>query len=107
MKQAIWKVAPLGDFVFRGTRSMQMPLFLETPDFDPLKAALQTQYRNAGWVPIEKVAEFVMSDATDYHSLQLKGNVLRPMEESGEIQVKDGTRKRRNTYPPGTVLRFL
>jgi len=43
MKQAIWKVAPFGEFAFRGTRSTQLTLGLENVDFRPLKRA----YRKA------------------------------------------------------------
>jgi len=29
------------------------------------------------------------------------------MEKSGEIEVQDSTRKKKNTYPDGTILRFV
>jgi len=49
MKQAIWKVAPFGDFAFRASRSGQLPLHLENPDFRPRKAALQAEFRPDGF----------------------------------------------------------
>jgi hypothetical protein len=106
MKQAIWKVAPFGDFAFRASRSGQLPLRLENPDFSPLRAALQDRFRQAGWIRIEDVIDFVASDKTDYHSSQVKRDVLVPMEKSGEIEVRDDTRKKKNTYPDGTIVRF-
>jgi len=106
MKQAIWKVAPFGDFAFRASRSGQLPLGLENPDFSPLKTALQSKFRQAGWISVADVIEFVASDKTDYHSGQVK-RVLKLMEVAREIEVQDGTRERKNTYPDGTKLRFL
>jgi hypothetical protein len=53
------------------------------------------------------VIEFVASDKTDYHSSQVKREVLVPMEKSGAVEVRDDTRKKKNTYPDGTILRFV
>lgn len=106
MKQAIWKVAPFGDFAFKGTRSGQLALDLK--DFEPLKRALRREFGGKGWVTIEAVADFVASDKTDYHTGQFKTNALVPMEEQAkEIDVDPSTRKRKRTYPSGTKLRFL
>ncbi len=107
MKQAIWKVAPFGDFQFRGTRSAQLDLGLVQADFEPLKNALRQEFRSKGWVTIEQVTKFVASDRTDYHTGQHKSRALAPMEDAGEIEVDPDTRNRRRTYPKGTRLRFL
>jgi hypothetical protein len=107
MKQAIWKVAPFGDFAFRASRSGQLPLNLANPDFSALKASLQAEFRQGGWIRIESVLEFVASDRTDYHSSQVKREVLVPMEKSAEIEVRADTRKKKNTFPDRTILRFL
>lgn len=107
MKHAIWKVAPFGDFSFRGTRSTQLTLDLETVDYKPLRKALQERFRGKGLVSIERVAEFVGSDQTDFHTGQLKKPVLRPMESDKLIEVDPKTRKKPGTFPDGTKLRFL
>lgn len=107
MKQAIWKVAPFGDSAFRAARSGQLTLGLEKSDFEPLKEALRTTYRGSGWVNIQTISDFVASDQTDYHTSQFKRGALVPMEDSGEIEVDKGSRKRKHTYPDGTRLRFL
>ena len=107
MKQAIWKVAPFGDFAFRGTHSNQLTLGIAAPDFGPLRAALRGEFNKQGWVTIEEVSEFVASDRTDFHTGQLRKGALIPMEESGEIEVKESTRKRKKSFPGGTLLRFL
>jgi three-Cys-motif partner protein len=106
MKQAIWKVAPFGDFAFRGTHSAQLTLGLDTVDYAPLHRALRDRFKGKGWVTIERVNEFVGSDATDFHAGQLKRPVLVPMEDDGLVAVDPETRNRRHTYPPRTKLRF-
>ena len=106
MKQAIWKVAPFGDFTFRGTRSSQLGLELLQTNLHPLQVALRREFALKGWVSIEDVEYFVASDRTDYHSGQLKKGALAPMEAGRLIEVDDTTRKRRRTYPEGTRLRF-
>lgn len=107
MKQAIWKVAPFGDFAFRGTHSDQLTLSLEFSDFTSLIKALQNKFKNQGWVSIQSVLDFVMSDETDFHSGQLKTKALREMEEIGMIKIKEGTRKKKKSYPAGTELYFI
>ncbi len=107
MKEAIWKAVPLGDFSFRGVRGGQVTLALESADFRPLIDALLGEFRAKGWVPIEAVKDFVRSDGTDYYTGQLRTRALIPLEESGALEVKDGTRKRRYAYPEGTIVRFM
>ncbi len=107
MKQAIWKVAPFGDFAFHGTRSRQLMLGLDTPDFEPLKEALSREFRGKKWVSIKDITDFVSSDRTDYHSSHIKRGALVPMENDGQIKVNERTRKKKRTYPEGTMIRFL
>ena len=107
MKQAIWKVAPFGDFAFRGTHSDQMTLSLEFSDFSPLITSLQKHFKEAGWVSIEVVKDYVMSDETDFHSTQVKNNALKWLEEKKLIEINPDTRNRVKTYPDGTMIRFV
>lgn len=107
MKQAIWKVAPFGDFAFHGTHSAQLTLDISNPDFGPLRSALQAEFKGKGWVPIRNIEEFVASDRTDYHSGQLRRGALVPLEEAGQIEVDASTRNKARTFPPSTHLRFL
>lgn len=106
MKQAIWKVAPFGDFAFHGTHSAQLTLGLGITDYQPLKKALRDEFGGKRWVHIQKVLEFVGSDRTDYHTAQLKKGALVPMEIAQEIEADEATRRRKRTYPNGTKLRF-
>ena len=106
MKQAIWRVAPSGDFEFHGTHVPSLSL-IPDPDLTPLQNALVREFRGLGWVSIETVEEFVGSDRTDYHIGHLKKGVLKPMEREGELEADGNSRKRKFTFPPNTRLRFL
>ncbi|MXY31156.1 MAG: three-Cys-motif partner protein TcmP [Gammaproteobacteria bacterium] len=112
MKRAIWKIDPFGEFSFRGGENEQIVLSgLAQPNFTPLRRALQDRFSTDGWVPVKKVVEFVSSDATIYHSGQVKGvqkpGVLKPMEQQGLLRVKPQTRQRNFTYPDRCRIRFL
>lgn len=106
MKQAIWKIAPWGDFSFRGTDSQQLTMDIATPDFTALKQALRQRFRDGGWASIDQITDFTASDKTDYHTGQLRKGALIPMEQADEIEV-ESNRKRKYTYPQGTMIRFL
>ena len=106
MKRAIWKVAPFGDYSFRGTHSSQLTLGLDSTDYTHLGEQIKSEFREKDWIDIQQIEEFVASDRTDYHTGQLRKHVLIPMEESGEIEIAEGTRKRKKTYPEGTRLRL-
>jgi len=106
MKRAIWKVAPFGDFSFRGTHSSQPTLGLDIADYTQLREQIKSEFGEMDWVDIQQIKEFVASDRTDYHTGQLRKHGLIPMEESGEIEVAEETRKKKKTYPEGTRLRF-
>jgi hypothetical protein len=105
-KEAIWKIAPFGDFAFHGTRHAQLKLGILTPDFGPLRAALRNQFRGQGWVPIGVIEEFVASDQTDYYVGQLRNRALVPMEKSGQMDVDEGSIFRTATLPSSRVNFF-
>ena len=106
MKQAIWKVAPFGDFSFRGGEQAQIS-FLD-PDFAPLLKALIKRFEEAGWVSIEAIEDFVRSDATIYYAGQVRPHALRPMERAGRIEVKvnDRIRRKGSNYPKNCLINF-
>jgi three-Cys-motif partner protein len=105
MKKAIWKIVPSGNYRFVGTNSPQLTLSINSPNYDPLKKILQDRFIGKGWIGIEEIIDFVVSDETDYHSGQVKTTVLKPMEKNKEIECKDRTRD--FTYPEGTKIKFL
>jgi three-Cys-motif partner protein len=106
MKAAIWKVAPEGDFAFRGSRTPELVL-VASPDFEPLKEQLRAKFGDGKWHDISEIVSFVNSDATDYHLGQLKQKTLKPMEEAGQVEADPATRRNKRTYPDGCRLKFL
>ena len=106
MKQAMWKVAPFGDFRFRGGMDRQFTLGAEVVDFSVLRDDLLKEFRLNADVAIETVEEFMRTDKTLFHTSQYK-SVLADMEREGMVEAREGTRKQRNRYPPGTVIRFV
>jgi three-Cys-motif partner protein len=108
MKQVIWRIAPTGDFAFRGGRSDQLTLGAAMVDFQPLLAAVESFLQaksTGGWVGIAEVNDFVVGD-TDYHSGQYKTNALKVFEKAAKIELEPGSRKKAGTYPDGTRLRW-
>lgn len=105
MKEAVWKIDPSGEFQFRG--SSQSVLDLSSPDFQRLQEVLSEKFKDTGWVTISDVQRFVGSDQTDFHLGHLKKGALKPMEQSGQIELDSTSRSRKCTYPEGTRLRFL
>src|SRR5690606_28130779 len=71
MKAAIWKINPDGTFKIRGGQDTELDL--ATPNFAPLAAAIEQHFANK-WVTPAEIAQYVGSDATDYHSGQFKRN---------------------------------
>ena len=106
MKEAIWKVVPSGDYRFRSGLNNQIHLGATMVDYSSLKRALYDQFKTKAQIGIEEVEDFVKSDRTDFYSGQLRTHALKPVEAEGAIEVVPGTRRRKNTYPLGTKLRF-
>ncbi len=106
MKQAMWKVAPLGDFRFRSDLKDQLFLGLEIVDFSPLKESLRSEFGRDQWVSIEAVHQFMSSDRTGFHTGQYK-QVLKEMEEKEEISVDKESRSRSGSFPNGTRFMFV
>lgn len=107
IKQAIWKIAPFGDYCFRGAKG-QVEITPE-PNTDLLKENLQKKYQGAGFISIDEVLDYVASDATDFCTTHVKTRTLQPMEKSRppQVAVDESSRKQRYRYPAGTRLKFL
>lgn len=103
MKQAIWRVAPFGDFTFRGLGRDQLSLELAVTDTMPFRQHLR-DFAGDRWTTIEDLEDFAMSDATPFHSSHLKQKTLVPMEREGLIEVRRPEGRR--GFVEGTVIRF-
>ena len=107
MKQAIWKVAPFGDFKFKSGLNDQLTFGTNVVDFNILKAELTDAFGFGNWVTIENIMDFMKSDKTMFTSSHLKTQTLKPMEGKGQLEVRAASRRRAGTYPKGTTLRFV
>jgi three-Cys-motif partner protein len=104
MKDAMWKLDPLTGVRFAGEAGAQEMLFEPEPDFAPLRRAVLQRFAGRR-ATVEEVEIFVV-DETDYKKSHYKKQVLKPLEEEGLVECVSA-RKRKYTYPPGTVLRFV
>jgi len=107
MKQAIWKVAPFGNYRFQSGQREQLTFGTDIVDFGLLRTTLLDEFGFDNWIKIESLEDFVKSDRTQFHSSHLRTSTLKPMESKGQLEVREGSRKRLGTYPKGTVLRFV
>jgi len=103
MKQAIWNADPTGEFQFRAGGDGQMMLL--GANLRVLEQQLQGEF-SGNEVGIEKLEAWIQTDATQFHSGQLK-KTLKAMEDTGLLTVTDGTRQRKGTFPAGTRLTIL
>lgn len=108
MKEAMWKADPQGEFSFSDyTESLGlMSLFGNEPDYELLKSQLLRKFVGLE-IPIEAVRDFVIGE-TAFLASHFKAQILKPMEEAGELsaQRKDGKSRRKGTFPDGTWLKF-
>ena len=103
MKDAMWALDPVSGVRFSGFAGDQQVLFEPEPDFGPLRNAMLSYFQGQT-VRIDEIERFVIVD-TDYKSTHYKKQVLKPLEDEGLVVCKS-SRKRRGTYPEGTVLQF-
>ncbi len=102
MKDAMWAVDPVSGARFSGSAGAQQMLFSPEPNLEPLRTALINRFASRT-VTVERIERFIIED-TDYKTTHYK-SVLRDLENAGDVECMT-KRKRRNTYPPGTELRF-
>lgn len=110
MKEAMWKVDPMGDFSFSDATDPNQPmLFNLDPSMAPLAADLANKFRGAGPVPVKKVETYVQDD-TAYLRKHM-GEALKQLEgETGRLKVSDtktdGQKRRGKTFPNEVVVTF-
>jgi three-Cys-motif partner protein len=107
MKEAMWKVDPLGAFQFSDftNANRTSKLFPDCPDFEGLTRMIVGRFKG-GEVSIEDLTNFVLAD-TPFLRTHFKTQILKPMELEGGLFIahaKEG--RRRGTFPDGTVIRF-
>ena len=79
-----------------------MVLFTPKPNYKLLKKLIIREFRGKT-VSIEEIDKFVLISGFTH----FKKHILKPMEEAEEIGIVEIRRKRRkDTYPPGTIIQF-
>jgi three-Cys-motif partner protein len=106
MKQAIWRADRTGGYAFRGSRGEQISFDVE-PDLTTLLTQLRQKFGPVGWTTIEEIEDWARSDATAYHSGQVK-EALRRLEDAGHVEAESRSdkKRRKRTFPPGTRVRI-
>jgi three-Cys-motif partner protein len=106
MKDAMWRVDPGSGCRFSDrTFSPNQPVLFEAePNFGPLRQAILSHFVGRT-VPVSEVEEFTLTQ-TPYSASHYNRPVLSPLEKEGAIEVLSSPRKKRYTFPDGTVIRF-
>lgn len=105
MKAAMWKEDPSGSFQFSDVTAGRPTLFTLEPDYVQLKELIVDHFKNRGDFTDAQLELFVLTE-TPFRESHYKKQILRPMENSGELEVVRSPRRRGWGYPPGTVMRI-
>lgn len=107
MKEAIWKADPAGGTSFVSGSEAALNLFThDVSRFESEIVSGMSQRAPTEWLGIARMDSWARSDKTHYHSAQLRP-ALKNLERSGRIEVEPRSRKKRFTYPKGTLLRLV
>lgn len=106
MKEAMWQADPSGKFEFSDVTYEPTQTFLspKQPNHNLLKTLVIKKFKGQK-VKTEDLRKFIVL-GTPFLRTHYKSEILKPMEEKGEIKVL-GSRKKRFSYPDGVVIEFL
>jgi three-Cys-motif partner protein len=108
MKEAMWKVDPLGEFSFSDSTNPNQRVLFATPSVEPLINDLESQFHGATRIPMEKVETYV-NDKTPYLRKHMRDALAR-LESADRLEVAtlktDGSRRRFGTYPNEALISF-
>jgi len=107
MKESMWRVDQSGGAHFSDyTDSLGLrPLFQSEPNYVELRKLITGQFAGKQ-VTIDELEDWVTAD-TPYLPSHLRKKVLIPMENEGALEVvQSGKKRRRGTFPSGTMLQF-
>jgi three-Cys-motif partner protein len=102
MKQAMWKMAPTGDFSFQDRFAGMDIIFGDVVNTSPLRSDLRAHFAGQA-VTIEAIVDYVIV-ATPYASNHVKRMTLAEMQKKGLISSPN--QRRANSFPDGTMIVF-
>jgi three-Cys-motif partner protein len=109
MKEAMWKVDPLGDFTFSDSTNPDQQLLFSAPSTAPLAADLFAKFRGIAQVPVKRVEAYVQDHAA--YLRKHMGDALGQLESEGKLKVADrktdGKKRRARTFPNEALLSFF
>jgi three-Cys-motif partner protein len=107
MKEAMWKIDPEeGQRYADSTSQGQTTLFQREPDTRRLGRALEDHFRDAIF-SIDDAERYTLIE-TPYLPSHVKIRTLKPLEAAGKLRVEQAkTGRKRGTFPPGTMMRFV
>jgi len=112
MKRGMWAVDQHGGEGFKQAKTLpgQAHLFGDDiatvpPDTTILGGLLRAEFGEQVFC-IEEAEEFTLCRTKYLDSPHLRRWALRPLEQSGDLEVLESTRRRKGDYPPGTKMRF-
>lgn len=109
MKEAMWKVDPLGDFSFSDATNPNQAILFQHPSLGSLTSDLIQKFLPVGKTPIGQVETYV-ADETGFLSKHMR-EVLSQLESEGRVEIAplktNGEKRRRNTYPNDAQITFL
>ena len=109
MKEAMWRVDPLGDFRFSDATDPNQQILFSSPSLACLVDDLHAHFRKLARMRSGQVLSYVQ-DRTPYIKKHMDEALLK-LESSGRLFVADlktdGTKRRKNSYPDDSLLTFL
>lgn len=109
MKEAMWKVDPESGLRFSdATDPSQVVIFDTGPDAGAIERRLRAHFASAE-ANVAEVETFLLSE-TPWRDTHYKMLVLKPLElrdPPGIVVVRGPAGRRRGTFPPETVIRFI
>jgi three-Cys-motif partner protein len=108
MKEAMWKVDPLGDFTFSDSTDPSQQLMFSAPSTGPLAEDLVSKFQGKGEIPVKRLETYVI-DHTAYLRKHM-GEALRTLESQGRLkasETKANSKKRlAGTFPNEVLVTF-
>jgi three-Cys-motif partner protein len=109
MKEAMWRVDPLGDFTFSDATDPNQKILFPNASMMPLAKQLTARFLGSGQIPVRQVEAYV-HDETGYLRPHL-GEALSQLESDGKLAVaelkRDGKKRVARSYPNEALVTFL